>query len=195
MSSAGSTTHDVAGSRALVTAPWLPAWAVVTAPRMAHMERVATLLEGWAEAIGMDEAERYAWRDAGRLHDALRDAPESLLREAAKDDRSPVELLHGPAAANLLAAGGERRQPLLEAIRWHTIGRPDWDRIGKALFMADYLEPGRSFDTEQRAFLARQLPHDFEGVFRQVLRLKLEWSIRDGKPLMMPTVELWNRCA
>ncbi len=194
MSSTGWTDGNGAAP-ATVTAPWLPAWAVVTASRLAHMERVATLLEGWAEIIGLDGSEREEWRDAGRLHDALRDAPASLLREAAEDDRSPVELLHGPATANLLAGDGERRRPLLEAIRWHTIGAPDWDRVGKALFMADYLEPGRGFDREQRAFLARQLPQDFEGVFRQVLRLRLEWSIRDGKPLLAPTVELWNRCA
>lgn len=186
--------HGEVTSSVRATAPWLPAWAVVTASRLAHMERVATLLEGWAEAMEMDAVERDAWRDAGRWHDALRDAPESLLREAAEDAESPVQLLHGPATANLLAADGERRQPVLDAIRWHTIGAPDWDRVGKALFMADYLEPGRSFDIEQRAFLARQLPHDFDGVFGQVLRLRLEWSIRDGKPLLMPTVELWNRC-
>lgn len=174
--------------------PWLPSWSVVTPARLAHMERVAKLLEGWAETMGLEDGERVAWRDAGRWHDALRDAPEKLLREAAEDMDSPVDLLHGPAAANLLAADGERRQPLLEAIRWHTIGAPDWQRVGKALFMADYLDSGRSFDVEQREFLALQLPNDFEGVFRQVLRLRMESLMRAGKPLLLPTVELWNQC-
>ncbi len=194
MSAGGESTHTTAALHSPGTPAWLPSWAVVTASRLAHMERVATLLEGWAGAMKLDERERHMWRDAGRWHDALRDAPESLLRAATQDFESPVALLHGPATANLLVADGERRGPLLDAITWHTTGAPEWDRPGKALFMADYLEPGRRFDVEQRAFLARQLPNDFEGVFREVLRLRLEWSIRDGKPLMAPTVELWNRC-
>ncbi|MHB1222420.1 MAG: hypothetical protein ACYC2G_00020 [Gemmatimonadaceae bacterium] len=174
--------------------PWLPAWAEVSAPRLAHTERVTALLDQWADALALDAEERLTWRDAGRWHDALRDAPETTLRELSGDRTSPVAILHGPAAAARLAADGEQRQPLLAGIRWHTIGFADWGRVGRALFMADYLDPGRRFDREQRAFLARQLPHDFDGVFRQVLRNRLEWSVREGRTLFPATVELWNRC-
>lgn len=187
--SAGDADHAPAG------APWLPVWAMVSAKRLAHIERVVALLDQWADSLDLDDAERLAWRDAGRWHDALRDAPESTLRELSGDDTSPVALLHGPAAANRLARDGEGRQDVLEAIRWHTIGSPGWGRVGRALFMADFLEPGRRFDREQRAFLARHLPADFDGVFRQVLRSRLEWSVREGKQLFPGTVELWNRCS
>ena len=78
------------------------------------------------------------------------------------------------------------------AIRYHTVGSPDWDRTGKALYMADFLEPGRSFAHSDRAFLARQVPHDFVGVFRQVLIAGLEYALREGYTLFPETVGLWN---
>ena len=58
--------------------------------------------------------------------------------------------------------------------------------------MADFLEPGRHFLHADRAFLARQLPHDFDGVFRQVVRMRLEWTLREGKALFPESVDLWN---
>ena len=91
-----------------------------------------------------------------------------------------------------LEAEGERRKNLLDAIRYHTVGHASWDRTGRALYMADYLEPGRKFLAEDRGFLASQVPHNFEGVFRQVVRFRLEWSVREGNHIFPETVELWN---
>ncbi len=81
---------------------------------------------------------------------------------------------------------------MLDAVRYHTIGYLDWDRTGRALFMADFLEPGRNFARRDRAFLAAQVPTDFDGVFRQVLRARLEHSLREGFSLFPETVDLWN---
>jgi len=175
------------------TDPELPDWAMVGERRRAHVQRVTALLGRWADALAIDDAERALWYDAGRLHDALRDAPEPMLRELAADDASVVELLHGPAAAAMLESRGETRRPLLDAVRWHTIGSPAWERVGRALYMADFLEPGRKFAQPERALLARAVPVDFDAVFREVLRQRLEWSIREGKTLFPATVDLWNR--
>lgn len=170
----------------------LPAWARVGERRRAHIARVTALLSQWAEALELDPEESAAWRDAGRLHDALRDAPEDELRATVRDAEMPPGVLHGPAAALVLAREGERRATLLEAVRWHTVGNPGWDRVGRALYMADYLEPGRPFAQAERAFLARHVPLDFDGVFRQVVRHRLEWTLREGKALFPEAVGLWN---
>ena len=170
----------------------LPAWARVSDKRRKHIARVIALLMQWAEALQIAPDEREAWYSAGRLHDALRDAPEQELRSMAKDPHREAELLHGPAVANLLAERGEATESVLNAIRYHTVGSPDWDRTGKALYMADFLEPGRGFSRRDRAFLATQVPHDFDGVFRQVLRARLEYALREGYTLFPETVALWN---
>ncbi len=170
----------------------LPAWAQVGEKRRAHIARVTALLDGWAARIAESPEEAQAMRDVGLWHDALRDAPEAELRALTGDDTAPAELLHGPAAAELLARHGETRTEVLEAVRWHTLGSAAWGRVGRALYMADFLEPGRKFMVEDRAFLASHVPYDFDGVFRQVVRVRLEWSLREGKELFPPAVALWN---
>jgi 2-amino-4-hydroxy-6-hydroxymethyldihydropteridine diphosphokinase len=101
-------------------------------------------------------------------------------------------MLHGPAAANHLGAEGESRVSVLDAIRWHTTGYGAWDRIGRALYMADFLEPGRTFMQGDRAFLASLVPTHFDAVFRQVVRMRLEWALREGKGFAPESVALWD---
>ncbi|MGQ0647527.1 MAG: hypothetical protein ACT4P7_08130 [Gemmatimonadaceae bacterium] len=171
----------------------LPPWAQVSDKRRAHIARVTHLLDQWASELSLSADERAAFHDVGRWHDALRDAPPPLLRELAGDERLPERVLHGPAAAALLARHGEQRNDVLDAIRWHTLGSPTWGRVGRALYMADFLEPGRPFAAQDRAFLAELVPVDFDGVFRQVVRMRIEWTVREGKTLFPETVTLWNR--
>lgn len=170
----------------------LPRWAAVTPRRREHIARVTALLERWAAELRLPDDERAAWRDAGRLHDALRDLDEPALRALAADEASDVNVLHGPAAAARLVAEGEQRTAVLDAVRHHTLGSAAWGPVGRALYMADFLEPGRKFAQADRAFLVAHAPHDFDGVFRQVVRQRLEWAIREGKPLHAATVAMWN---
>lgn len=170
----------------------LPIWAQVSERRFAHIQRVTSLLRAWGAAMRIAPDEANAWIDAGTWHDALRDAPLAELREITGDYTSPDGLIHGPAVAKKLEAEGEKRRDLLEAIRYHTVGHANWSQTGRALYMADYLEPGRKFLAEDRGFLASQVPHNFDGVFRQVVRFRLEWSVREGNHIFPETVELWN---
>ncbi|MHB0948911.1 MAG: 2-amino-4-hydroxy-6-hydroxymethyldihydropteridine diphosphokinase [Gemmatimonadaceae bacterium] len=170
----------------------LPSWAEVTPRRREHIERVTGLLMRWADALGLDDAERQAWHDVGRWHDALRDASEETLRGLVPGAAYQLQMLHGPAAAARLEREGESRASVLAAIRFHTVGDASWDRVGRALYMADYLEPGRPFARADRAFLARQVPADFDGVFRQVVQARIKWALREGKSLYPEMVALWN---
>ena len=180
-------------TRATMSGLEMPAWSCVSEKRLAHIERVTALLDEWARKLALPSEEARAWHDAGRLHDALRDAPEHLLRELAGDSPDyATEMLHGPAAAERMRRDGERRSELLDAVRYHTIGSVHWGRLGRALYMADYLEPGRKFSRADRAYLATQTPHDFDATFRQVVRARLEWSLREGMRLFPKAVALWN---
>jgi len=171
----------------------LPSWAVVTPKRRAHIERVVQLLDAWARELRLREDEASRWIAAGVLHDALRDAPEEMLRALTGDATTHADLLHGPAAAIRAEQDGERRQDVLDAIRFHTVGSAGWTRTGQALYMADFLEPGRRFLIEERAFAAALVTRDFDAAFRQVVRLRLEWSLSQGGELFPETVALWNR--
>jgi 2-amino-4-hydroxy-6-hydroxymethyldihydropteridine diphosphokinase len=170
----------------------LPSWAQVSERRRAHIDRVVLLLDRWARALGVSPAVHQAWLDAGQWHDALRDAPVEMLRDLTGDAESPDGLLHGPATAERLAADGECRADVLAAIRWHTVGSREWSATGRALYMADFLEPGRRFMPVDRAYLADRVAEDFDGTFRQVLRMRLEWALREGHAFRPETVALWN---
>jgi len=170
----------------------LPKWAQVSEKRRNHIVRVTTLLAEWAAVMRIPSKERAAWLDAGVFHDALKDAPDDELYALVGDVAYEPQMIHGPAAAAYLEQHGERRHSVLDAVRYHTVGYLDWDRTGRALYMADFLEPGRKFSQRDRAFLAAQVPHDFDGVFRQVVRARLEWSLHEGYSLFPETVALWN---
>ncbi len=170
----------------------LPAWARVSSEREAHIHRVTALIERWAAAMHIEPAEREAWRDAAFYHDALRDAPAGELRAIVGDIDLPDAFLHGPAAAQLLASQGEKRTDVLEAIRWHTVGCTGWARTGRALYMADFLEPGRPFDRAERAALAARVPTGFEDALRLVVRERIRWTLREGLEIPARTVAFWN---
>jgi HD superfamily phosphohydrolase YqeK len=170
----------------------LPAWAQVGEKRAEHIQRVTALLNSWAAAMRLPPDQARAFVDVGVLHDAMRDAPETELRNVTGDSTNPVGLLHGPAAAIMLERNGEKRADVIDAVRYHTVGNAEWGIIGRALFMADFLEPGRKFMRQDRYFLALQVPTSFDAVFRQVVRMRLEWTVREGNQIFPETAALWN---
>ena len=173
----------------------LPDWTQASPRRRVHIERVVALLAGWATLARLPEAEQRAWIDAGRFHDALRDADEADLRRWTSDRESPAALLHGPAAAVVLESRGELRADVLDAVRYHTVGSADWSRTGQALYMADYLEPGRTFDTAARAAIAARVPDEFDACFRKVVRMRRDRAVSADRPIPAQTAGLWERFA
>lgn len=178
----------------------MPPWAACVPARRDHAARVAALLDAWAEDAGLPEAERLRWRAAGHLHDALKDAPEARLRALAAEATPgggdlPAPILHGPACAARLAEEGVGDRELLEAIAWHSTGHPDFGLLGRSLFLADFLEPGRTARPEWRASLRARALADPTGVLAEVLRWRIEHLLARRRPVALPSVELWNRVA
>ena len=170
MSAAGST--DAPGLPALVrdaAEGRLPDWAVAKPKRREHMARVAALMREWARALGLSPEEEARWAAAAWLHDALRDAdPEELRPQVPEAFRSLAgKVLHGPAAAERLR--GQVDDELLEAVRCHTVGSPRFGVLGRALYLADFLEPGRDFAPGWTESLRRRMPGEMEAVLREVV--------------------------
>ena len=172
--------------------PTLPEWAVVTPERVEHIERVAQLAARWAEELGVPDSERHRWLRAVWLHDALRDAPQEELDRWAADAPGPPELRHGPASAARARAEGEDDRGVLDAVRYHSLGLAEWDMVGRILYCADYLDPGRPFDREYRAELAERLPSDPGAVLRDVARARLRHIVESGWPVHDLTRRFWN---
>ena len=173
----------------------LPVWAVTGAERRGHIARVAQLLSTWADALHVVGREKGRWLQAAYLHDALRDAPPRDLRGmvSAAFTEWPDLLLHGPAVAAKLRSEGFHDEGVLNAITYHTVGHPNLDAGGRALFLADFLEPGRNFDPIGRAAWRARMPHDFDNVLREVLAARIQHMIASHRPMRSETLAFWNQ--
>jgi HD superfamily phosphohydrolase YqeK len=172
----------------------LPDWAVVGSAREQHVRRVADLMSAWALTMGLAPADRARWGATGLLHDVLRDAaPDELLPLVPASLRDlPPSLLHGPAAAAKLRALGVADEPLLHAIAFHPIGHPEFDALGRALFVADHIEPGRTYDPDGLAALRARMPAAAGDVLRDVLARRIRYQLGRSGPLRPETIGFWN---
>jgi HD superfamily phosphohydrolase YqeK len=158
----------------------LPEWAQVGKQRRAHIRRVAALLTRWADAMDVSRRERERWLRSCWLHDAMRDAA------------LPADVTHGAAAADRAAEGGESDRSVLDAVRYHSVGYAGWDDVGKMLYLADYLEPGRRTRRKQRAAWAKRVPRERDVVLREIVAREVRLRMRRGKPVDVHTVGFWN---
>ncbi len=158
----------------------MPPWAIVSPRRREHVGRVAALVTEWTVAMRLPVDESRRWLRAVWLHDALRDAPEAEMRRWAPNVEGPVELRHGPAAAARAELEGELDDDVLSAVRWHSVGWNGWAQTGRTLYCADFLEPGRDFDRDERAALAARFPDDPADVLRDVVRRRFTYADAQG---------------
>ncbi len=186
----------------------LPTWARAGRTRQEHMNRVAELMVGWAEALGLDREQVRRWKAVGHLHDVLREAPPGELLPLVDPERRalPAPLLHGPAGAERLRQEGVDDASFLRAVAFHTIGHPELDRMGRALYCADYLEPGRErrghgrsgedgaegHPPSWRARRRERFPEEPDRVTLDVLRERVRTSLEEERPLPRETVHFWN---
>ena len=120
--------------------------------RMAHCVSVAKLGYDLALAHGCDAMSAYL---CGVFHDIARELPpEQMLEEAEKRDiligeeerRSPL-LLHGDLSAAVMAENyGIADEAMLNAVRRHTVGNETMTLLDKIIFIADKVEPLRSYE-------------------------------------------------
>jgi HD superfamily phosphohydrolase YqeK len=130
--------------------------------------------------MAVSRRERSRWLRAAWLRDALRDA------------RLNRETTHGAAAADRAASDGEADRGVLDAVRYHSVGCAEWDDVGKMLFLADFLEPGRRSRRKQRDKLAKRVPQDRDAVLREVVAQQMRSQLRRGRPIHRLTLEFWN---
>lgn len=158
------------------------------------MARVASLLERWGKGLGMGKDQVTRWRAAGYLHDALREAPPQELEPilGRKHRRLPEKAWHGPAAAALLGRDGTRDSELLHAIRWHTLGSRKFGRLGRALYAADALEPGRSRRSRWRGRLRARLPAQMDQVVMEILSNRIGYLLEARHSVHPRTLGFWN---
>ncbi|MEH7120273.1 bis(5'-nucleosyl)-tetraphosphatase (symmetrical) YqeK [Neobacillus vireti] len=90
---------------------------------------------------------------AAIFHDYAKFRPKDEMKEIIMSQGFPedllvynIELWHAPVGAYLVEKeAGVSDQDVLDAIRYHTSGRPNMTLLEKVIYLADYIEPGRHF--------------------------------------------------
>ena len=123
---------------------------ILSSKRYTHTLGVAYTAAALAMAHGEDMEKAMT---AGLLHDCAKSmhgselvaiCEKAHLNVTAVERGNPTALLHAKAGAYLAERKyGVSNMDILNAIRYHTTGRPDMSRLEKILYIADYIEPGR----------------------------------------------------
>lgn len=123
---------------------------ILSAKRYMHTLGVAYTASCLAMAHGepMEDA-----MVAGLLHDCAKSmhgselmaiCEKGHLRMNTAERSNPTALLHAKVGAYLAEHKyGITDDNILNAIRYHTTGRPDMSKLEKIIYIADYIEPGR----------------------------------------------------
>jgi len=153
-------------------------------------EEAVKLAKRW----GADETSAH---DAALLHDITKEySPALQLKMCEKFDIipnhaeifSPV-LLHGVTAAEIAKREYGEPDDVVSAIRYHTTGRKCMSLLEKILYIADFIEPTRTFEHGELTRYA------YEDIDRAML-LAFSWSIKevvDKSAILHPdTIEGYN---
>lgn len=138
---------------------------------------------------------------AGLLHDSakyysddkmIRVCEEYGLSVSEVERRNPY-LLHGKAGAKLAREHYHIiEEDILNAITYHTTGRPGMSILEQIIFVADYIEPGRKQidGLEEVRYLAF---HDLAGCVETILRHTIEYlKKQEGKEIDATTLKTYS---
>lgn len=115
--------------------------------RFRHTEGVAACA---AELAALYHVDPHLAVCAGYLHDLAKEETIEVMRDLAGADVDEMTyhskaLLHGPAAAALAKKRFDAPVEVCNACRYHTTGRENMTVLEKIIYVADMIEPTRSF--------------------------------------------------
>ena len=141
-----------------------------------HKARVAAMLHDIARMWTKEQLLEYARRNRMAISDAEREAP---------------VLLHARIGAHIARQQfGVNDPQMLLAIERHTIAVPGMSDLEKILYIADTIEPSRSFP--QRAALAAAADRSLNEGLLECVKASMEYLTACGIAISPPTQTLYN---
>ncbi|KRL90997.1 HD domain protein [Lactobacillus kalixensis DSM 16043] len=163
--------------------------------RFEHCVRVSETARKLAKLNNYDEDKAAL---AGFVHDYAKQVPVEEYRQVIKDEGFDPDLLnwnraiwHGIVGTYFIKRDLKITDPeILQAVWRHTTADVEMTTLDKIVFMADYIEPGRSFDgvEEARKITFKNLD---EGVGYQLAHT-LEFLIENRNKVYPRTLQAYN---
>lgn len=135
---------------------------------------------------------------AAIFHDYAKFRPKEEMKEIIVGEGLPEDLLefnaelwHAPVGAYLVEKeAGITDQEVLDAICYHTSGRPGMSQLEKIIYLADYIEPGRQFPgvDEVRAMAKEDLDRALIKAFQNTI----QFLLKKTQPVYPDTIHTYN---
>lgn len=166
----------------------------VSEKRYEHSVRTAKTAQKMCSLYGLNERIGYL---AGIAHDMCKELSNEEMLELVHQDQKSISileqnrpsLLHGRAAAVLIQKKfGVMDKDVCSAIANHTFACADLCDLGKILFAADKIEPGRPQSTE--SYRNNLFAKSLDDLTLSVLKENIEYLESRGKKVAGPSFEL-----
>ena len=95
---------------------------------------------------------------------------------------------HAGISARYAKRIGIKNRSLLEAIEWHTVGKPGLDTLGKIIFLADGIEPGRQFPLID--VIRQMATKDLDGAILMFIQVTRTYLHQQGKRMSTHTIQM-----
>lgn len=163
------------------------ALAALSKKRYEHSFRVAQTAQKMCVLYGEDPVRGFL---AGIGHDICKEMDDDSMKALAQKDGHPItkiemkktSLLHGRAAAVKLHEDfGVNDEELLEAVACHTFGSKKFGALGKIVYAADKIEPGRENITSD--YLKKLFSMDLNHLVKEVLEDSIDYVEKKGRPV------------
>ena len=165
--------------------------------RYTHSLNVAHEAQRLAELYGEDPEKAYF---AGLMHDVCKELPaeeqEELVRASSfavsKEELVTKPVWHGIAGAYFLQVRmGVTDPDVLNAVRYHTVGRAGMTRLEEIVYLADLISEDRTYDGVEQM---RQLClTSINAAMLEGIRFSIETTLKKGGYLPPVTVEAYNQ--
>jgi predicted HD superfamily hydrolase involved in NAD metabolism len=132
------------------------------------------------------------------FHDYAKFRPKEEMKQIILEQNMPNDLLvyntelwHAPVGAYLVKTEvGIQDEDILNAIRYHTSGRPNMTLLEKIVYVADYIEPGRIFPgVDEVRELAQQ---DLDKALIKALQNTIQFLLKKNQPIYPDTIHTYN---
>ena len=165
--------------------------------RYTHSLNVAHEAQRLAELYGEDPEKAYF---AGLMHDVCKELPaeeqEELVRASSfavsMEELVTKPVWHGIAGAYFLQVRmGVTDPDVLNAVRYHTVGRAGMTRLEEIVYLADLISEDRTYDGVEQM---RQLClTSINAAMLEGIRFSIETTLKKGGYLPPVTVEAYNQ--
>ncbi len=164
--------------------------------RYKHVAGVCAEAVKLANHYGADETRAY---NAALLHDCAKGCGEEeqfrLCSEYGVEldeiTKKCPPIIHAPLGAEIARrVYGVNDDEVLEAIRFHTVGKANMTLLEKIIYIADMIEPSRDFDGVDE--LRRAAYEDIDEAMLMCIAQGLIYNVKKCAVIHPKTLEAWN---